>query len=557
MVGLSLLFRFPPPMSMLFSRLRVSLSTAALVTAATAGPAVAQYPDTYVSPRGVLRISFEPWYINYNRVFDGNGTDIPIGTPLTKDSAGVNFLPSLLAPQNAIRSIIGDSTYEINAGAFKSVQDADVRRFPFNFHFGLTERITLTASIPVVTTRMQVEFTVDSANSTMGWNQAAPTSGSATGFADVVALMGELGSSIAALEAAIANDGYDCPSGPQCDAARDLVGRAQRLELDLVSLTGVMADGTQSPVLPPFNPLATSSEGQAVLAAIDAISAELQSFGVSGLTTTLPLPAAKISAEDANAVLTTPSFGYDAAALEFVKITQRLGDIELGMRWGLLQSPSTRTILSAVVRLPTGTLDSPANFVDLGTGDKQTDVQLGLDAAFEPGGLVSLAVSGYYNFQFGNELRRRPAPLADRPIAIAAAEQTVSRKLGDEFRVAAYPAIRLAPGFTVFGSIDYFQKSSDEFSSVGTPSEDPELFQPEVLELNSSMKRLSAGAGIHYRSTGRYGTGLPIEAGAYYFASFKGSGGLTPTTSGANFYLRLFWRIMGGEEAKEEAETGN
>lgn len=548
MVGLPLLFRFPPPMSMPFPRIRVIFAAAAVMTAATAGPVLAQYPETYVSPGGVLRISFEPWYINYGRMFDNNGTDIPLGTPLTKDSAGVNFFPSLLAPQSAIRSIIGDSTYEINAGAFKSVQDADVRVFPFNFHFGLTDRITLTASIPIVTTRMQVNFTVDSTNSRMGWNQAAPTSGNATGLSDMIALLGELEASIAALEAAIASGSYDCPSGPQCDAARNLVARAQQLELDLVMLTGVMADGNQSAVLPPFNPVATSSEGEAILAAIDSISAELQSFGVAGLTTTLPLPGDKISAEDANTVLTTAGYGYDAAPLDFVKLTQRLGDLELGMRWGLLQSPSLRTVLSATVRLPTGIRDSPANFVDLGSGDKQTDVQLGLEAAFEPGSVVSLALSGYYNFQFGDKLLRRPAPLADRPIALAATEQTVSRNLGDEFRVGAYPAIRLARGFTVFGSIDYFEKSRDQFGSLGGAPEDAGSVPPEVLELNSSMKRLTAGGGIHYRSLGRDGTSLPIEAGAYYFASFKGSGGLTPVTSGAHFYLRLFWRIMGGQK---------
>ncbi len=544
-------------MSRLFSRIPVALTVAAVLTAATSVPTRAQYPDTYVSPRGVLRISFEPWYMSYERMFDNNGLDIPLGTPLTKDSAGVNFFPTLLAPETAIQSIIGDSTYQINAGAFKSVQHADVRLFPFNFHFGLTERITLTASIPVVTTRMQVDFTVDSTNSRMGWNQAAPTSGNATGFANVVALLGELESSIAALESAIANNGYDCPSGPQCDAARNLVTRATRLKLDLVALTGIMSDGTQSSELPPFNPLATSPEGEAILAAIDAVSVELQSFGVAGLTTPLPLPEGKISAEDANTVLTTAGFGYEAAPIEFVKLTQRLGDLELGMRWGLLQSPSMRTILTATVRLPTGTLDLPDNFVDLGTGDKQTDVQLGLDAAFEPGSVVSLAISGHYNFQFGDQLTRRPAPLADNPIAVVAARQTVSRKLGNEFRVAAFPAVRLAPGFTVFGSIDYFQKELDEFGSVGTPPEDPTLYPPEVLELNSSMKRLSAGGGIHYRSLGREGLSLPIEAGFYYFASFKGSGGLTPATSGANFYLRLFWRLFGGGGDEETVEEGN
>jgi hypothetical protein len=518
-------------------------------------PLSAQYPETNVTPRGVLRISFEPWYFNYARLFDTDGNDFPLGRPLTKDSAGVNFFSSLLAPQTAIGSIIGDSGYTVNAGAFTTVQEADVRRFPFNFHFGLTERITLTASIPIVTTRMQVDFTVDSTNSTMGWNQVAPNAGNGTALQDVIALLGELRTSAAALDAAIQSGGFDCPSGPQCDAARDLLDRARRMELDLIGLTGVSADGTIAAELPPFNPTSTSAEGEAVIAAIAALSTELQSFGVAGLTTTLPLPEGRIGTEDANAVLTDSIFGYNAAPLEFVKLTQRLGDAEVGLRWGLLQSPSARLVLIGIVRLPTGILDPPSNFVALGTGDKQTDLQVGAEATFETG-VVGLGLSGYYNHQLKSQLVRRPANLAERPIAIAAAEQTVSRKLGDEFRVAAYPALRLHPSFSVYGSVDYYHKVLDDYGAVGTPPEGPGILPPEVLELNSSMSRLSVGGGLYYRSTGRDGASLPIEAGVHYFAAFKGEGGLTPMTSGLNFYLRLFWRLMGGEKTTVEEEGG-
>ncbi|UCG87804.1 MAG: hypothetical protein JSW71_04460, partial [Gemmatimonadota bacterium] len=209
----------------------------------TSAPAVAQYPETNVTPRGVLRISFEPWYINYGRIFDSAGTHIPLGTPLTKDSAGADFLPSLIAPQTAIRSIIDDSAYVINAGAFKTVQEADVRRFPFNFHFGLTDRITLTASIPIVTTRMQVDFTVDSTNSTMGWNQVASNAGNPDALQAVLSLLGELQAAAAALDAAIEGGGYDCPNGPTCDAARDLLDRTRTMETDVIALTGVSPDG--------------------------------------------------------------------------------------------------------------------------------------------------------------------------------------------------------------------------------------------------------------------------------------------------------------------------
>jgi hypothetical protein len=519
----------------------------------TSAPVVAQYPESNVTPRGVLRISFEPWYINYGRMLDSAGSDIPLGTPLTKDSAGTNFLPSLLAPETAIRSIIDDSTYVLNAGAFTTVQEADIRRFPFNFHFGLTDRITLTASIPIVTTRMQVDFTVDSTNSTMGWNQVAANAGNPTALQAVLSLLGELQAAAAALDAAIEGGGYDCPSGPTCNAARDLRDRTRAMETDVIALTGVSSDGSLATELPPFNPLATSAEGEAIVAAMAALSAELQSFGVAGLTTSLPLPEGRISAEDVNAVLTDSAFGYIAAPLEFNKLMQRLGDVELGVRWGLLQGAGIRTVLSATARLPTGVLDSPSNFIDLGTGDKQLDIEVGLDATFESG-VVALGLSGYYNLQLGDKPLRRPADLARGPIAVAAAEQVVSRNLGDEYRIAAYPAIRLHPSFKVYGSVAYYHKMRDKLTAAGTAPEGPGISPPEVLELNSSMKRLSIGGGLYYRSTGREGLSLPIEAGAHYFAAYQGEGGLTPQASGLNFYLRLFWRFYGGEEREPEPE---
>ena len=553
MVGLPLLLRFTRPMPNRLASLWTALSCAAVATVATALPATAQYPETNVTPRGVLQVSFEPRYMNYGRIFDTSGTDIPLGTALTKDTAGANFLPSLLGPQTAIRSMIGDSTYVINAGAFKAVREADIRRFPFNFHFGLTSRITLTASIPIVTTRAQIDFTVDSTNSTAGWNQVASNAGNPTALQAVLALLGELHSAAAALEANITGGGYDCPSGPTCDAARELLDRTRTMETDVVALTGVGTDGSMATELPPFNPLATSPEGAAILAALDALSAELQSFGVTALTATLPLPAGRIGAEDVNAVLTDSAFGYLAAPLEFYKLTQRLGDIELGVRFGLLQGSAARAVLSATARLPTGVLDSPSNFIDLGTGDKQLDIQVGLDATVESG-VVALGLSGYYNMQLGDRPVRRPAELAVRPIAVAAAEQVVSRNLGDEYRISAYPAIRLHPSFKVYGSVSYYRKMRDEFAAVGTAPEGPGILPPEALELNSSMKQLSIGGGLYYRSTGRDGLSLPVEAGAHYFAAFKGEGGLTPQTSGVNFYLRLFWRFYGGEKQEPEPE---
>ena len=492
--------------------------------------------------------------MNWDRRFDPDGELEPIGTDLTFDTAGLNFFPSLRGVRDAVRSIIADSTYRIDAGAFRTALDADVRQFPFNFQFGLSDRLTLTASIPVVTTRMQADFTVDSSDATVGWNQVAPTSGNATALQDVINLLNQFDASAASLEALINGGAFGCPSGPQCADAQNLLDRSRTLNNDLVGLTGVSADGSLADALPPFAPLASSSAGQALLAAIQGVAAALQAFGAQAVSATLPLPQNRLSAEDVSAVFTNPAFGYDAFALEFVKYRQRLGDLELGVRWSAIQTQSLRAVLSTTLRLPTALQESPSHFIDIGTGDKQTDIETTLEAAFEPGSSVGIAVAASYTRQLSDRLPRRLAA-ANRPIALASTEQTVSRNLGDTFSISAYPTLRLTPGFRTYGSIQYVHKGSDRFSGLGSlqvlgGSVDPPTLAD--LELETSMKSLSVGGGIHFRSTGLKAGTLPIEAGMHYRAVFQGSGGLTPKATSLNFYLRLFFRLLGGEEEEEQ-----
>ena len=565
MVGLPLLLRFPPVMKDTKKpklRVRRRSSTAAFlalacvgISAATPAATLAQYPDTYMLGRGVLRMSFEPSYVNWGYRFDTSGVAEPLGTDLSFDSTAGNFFPTLTPAERAIWSITGDSTLGINAGAFRTTLDADVRRFPFNFRLGLLDRLTFTASIPVVTTRMQVDFVVDTTETNVGWNQASALSNAAAGAVPQIAeLLGQVEASANALDATVNSGGLDCPTGPQCDSARDLVSRARALVNDLIALTGVNAGGQLATTLPPFAPMASSAAGQALASAIQGISAEFRALGAPAVTGTLPLPAAKISPDSVGiqTVLTETSagFGYDAQALEFAKYRQKLGDLELGLRFDLLQRPSLRAVLSTTVRLPTGKRDAPDHYVDIGTGDRQTDIETGIEVAFEPGSVVGLAVTARYSLQLGDRLVRRLTP-RHQPIALAAAEQLVSRNLGDVISVAAFPTLKLNEAFRAYGAIQYYHKGSDTYS--GSDYAPPGL--PTVaaadLGVETGMRRVSLGAGIHFRSSGREGISLPAEAGIHYFAAYQGSGGFTPKTTGVTFYLRLFRRVFGGTETPE------
>ncbi len=514
------------------------------------GPAVqGQTQDAHIVPRGLLRIGFEPHYRSYDRRFALNTPGITdgsvelLGTDLTADSVGSNLFPAARAAEEAVAAIIGDPDYRINVGGFTTARDADIRRFPFSLAFGLTSRLTITANVPIVTHRSQITFTNDTTDANAGLNAALAEFGGAAAAAAAASLLAELTVAIGDVEAAIAAGSFGCPSSTQCDQARAAVTRATSLLDNLSVITGAPTGGAG---IPSFAPLLGSSAGAAILAEIGSVSAELTSFGAAAINAQLPLPESRASSDDVNGLLSSPTAGYNALPLEFIR-GSGFGDIEVGARYGLIQSPSLRAVLAATARLPTGTPDLADHFADLGTGDGQPDFILGIEAAYETGAL-GLVVGGSYTLQLADQLVRRIAP-PDSSLVPETSRALVTRNLGDELHVSAYPVLRLDPSFRVFGSVRYYHKRADRFSLDGAGTFDPAQapFPPETLSRETTMRALSFGAGISYRKELQPGSRrMPIEAGLSYTATFSGSGGLTPKANNVRLYLRLFRRMFGG-----------
>jgi hypothetical protein len=526
-------------------RVAAALAATAIVAGTDASNARAQYPDARLVPRGVLRISFEPQYWNARERFDAADNVEALGTDFSDSTAGVRLFPTIALSEQAVRSLTGDSAYATNAGAFRTTLEADVRRFPLELHFGITDWLSLSASVPFVTTRSQVSFVVDSTSSNVGWNQIASQAGNAAALGEIQALLTQLEAAAQSVEAQISAGGYDCPAGPICDQARSAVTRARQIALDVTTLSGADAAGNLSTVLPPFAPLASSSSGLALLATIQNLAVELQTLGAPAVTATLPLPNGRLAADDINGVLTGAGFGYEASPLQFSKLRQALGDAAVGLRIGLLRKRQLRTLVSTTVRLPTGTRDLPDHFTDIGSGDRQMDVIMGLEAAWEPGAFLALAAGASYTLQLADNLPRR-VTAHDQPLAPLDTRADVERNLGDELRIGVFPSLRLNDSFVVYGSMHYYRKSADGFalSSGAQPSA---TVDPADLGFETERRTLSFGGGIAYRATSaRSGPTLPVEAGIDYRATFSGSGGQTPKSTTLGFYLRLFWRLFGG-----------
>ncbi len=524
--------------------------TARVLLALTAGtgvpalPAAAQLPDPYVVPRGALRVSFEPWYSSFDQLFDATGTRIPLGAYLSADTLGARYFTTLGPAELAVRSITSDPTFRFDAGAFRARLDGDIRRFPFNFALGLSNRLTLTASVPLVTTRVNSFATLDTTNANAGWNQVTDL-GAAGARDSVIQLLADLTTAAATLEAGIAAGQFGCPTDPTCDQARALAQALPVLAADLAALVGmpglVSGDGTTP--APPFAPLAGSPAGQAIQQAIAGVSAELVALGLPPLSGSLPLPTGRVGGNGVDAVLGGAAFGYDAAPVSPGATTKLsgLGDIEVGVRYGIVQRKALRAVLGAGARLPTGKRDSPGSLVDLGTGDRQLDLIWTLDAAFEPGDHLGLWLAASWTMQFPDQLARRVTRL-DQPVALAATETVVNRNLGDVMRVSAHPAVRLTPQLRVFVSASYYRKGRDSYSVGGNAL-------PE-LEALTAMETWGFGAGIWFRGDrGRRAAALPLDAHLAYNVAYFGNGGATPKASTLTFGLRLYYNLWGSSAA--------
>lgn len=528
----------------LLTGLAAVVATSSLLAQSAAGTPLAPspYPDARTAPKGVLRVGFEPEYLSYREVFGPDGTRRPLGWSMTSDSAGADLFASAQPAASAVERLLGLGGYRLSIGALTTTREADIRRFPLSVQLGVSQRLSLTATIPFVTTRAQVSFTLDTVGANAGLNPAL-LAGRA---ADVAAILDGFAAQADSVEQRIRRGDYGCPSSPTCDQARDVVARTRAAVSDLRAMTGVATSGVD-PNAPPFVPLAASAAGQAIQQVLSGLRQELAALGATPPAGAFPLATRQVDSAGLQSVLQDPAYGYGAAPLAFRKYRQKLGDLEFGLRWGVVQHPKLRAVLAGTARLPTGMRDDPDDLVDIGTGDRQTDVIGAVEAVWTPNEVTALAFAASYTLQLEDRVPRRVTP-PGVPFNVAESRADVERDLGDVVRLSAYPSVRLSEAFTAYGSVHYFRKGEDRYSRAGGETDfggpPPAWYYPaSVLAQETAWRSLSFGGGVHYDAEGGPAMRLPIQAGIDYRAAFRGREG-TPMDARVSFYLRLYYRVF-------------
>jgi hypothetical protein len=243
-----------------------------------------------------------------------------------------------------------------------------------------------------------------------------------------------------------------------------------------------------------------------------------------GLTQSFDLPGAALDESGIKQVVTGP-----LAADSLGSITRTgVGDIEVGAWFQLADRSRWRAQLQLLARLPTGTMDSPDNFVDLPTGEHQLDVE----AALRGDALISRTfwVSGgaRYGVQNADELERRVSPYYV-PYATAGQRAPVRRDLGDYVAVEVVPRVQLTEGFGVQLGYHWFHQGATTFEYTAAADTALVLLVPaSILGEGTSVDRMRVSAGITYSTLPRYAAGrarLPFTVTWGYQSTIYGRGG--------------------------------
>jgi hypothetical protein len=122
---------------------------------------------------GQLRLDITPFWLSYDHFFDpaAPGTLTPFSAAYASDSFGVASLPFLAPTESQIRAASGVGSFSLDLGSTEVALTSSIRTIPIGFELGLTRRIAIGMSVPIVRSRVDVGFRTDSTKpGNVSWN---------------------------------------------------------------------------------------------------------------------------------------------------------------------------------------------------------------------------------------------------------------------------------------------------------------------------------------------------------------------------------------------------
>jgi hypothetical protein len=549
-----------------------AIAVAALTTSATAAHAqrvLGIGDDALVLPRGAFRVRVVQNWTDFNERFGENtpgrrnGALEPLAVDFNLDTIGLVQFPNLAPVQAGLRSLTGLDAFNVSLGATRVRSDVKISATPIVAELGVTTRFSIGVQVPIVQTRNEIFFDVNPAGreGNLAFN---PAFTDPTARANNTTLVSQLTNAAAAI-------------GPACSGGN---ATACALAANIGAFAGGIAQiyGTTTAGLTgsPFVPIQGTEAQLAIQARVAAFKAILGSLNpalAASITATGPSGAgARLGLADAQSILTSSAYGINADGLQTVT-KSHIGDIEVGGKF-LLIDPfhgdmaaryhfsgfKWRSSVQGTVRLPTGQAEAPQNFVDVGTGQGQTDLQVASsnDFMFSDRFWASIIVRAVTQLKDNQLVRIIDQP--DRELAPSYRQFKVERDLGDYVEFEANPRIALNDYFGISGHYFFRKKQQDKYT--GQFNVDPTVTGlPATLALNANTLDLETattehrlGGGLSFSTLAAFEKGtakIPVEFTYFHWQTTKGTGNI-PKAFTDQFQVRLYARLFGGSAPKME-----
>jgi hypothetical protein len=488
-------------------------------------------------PRGAFRIEVGGEFRNADSRFNG-GTTEDLARSFTTISLGSGFFPTLLASESRIGAILGNAGYRLNLGRSTANGLSNIGTATLGLSYGLTSRITLFTAVPIVRTRMQLSFRLDSTGADAGLNPNDPALGTPAGRLQTTAFFAEFDAALVTLATNIANGVYDANPQQLAQAQQALAeGTSLRSGFDLV-----LNDPDA-----PFVPTAGSGAGLAIQDTVTTFQSTLASLGVSGFTTDPSLATNALTQADFDNLLILP--GGPVRGFPLDEATQNLlGDIEGGVsyllvdRWYRGGTPGGfRAAVTGTVRFPTGETDRPDNFLDIGTGSGHFAARLAGTVDLGRGRFGSRMTASYEHGFAAVSDRRVSGPA--QPIPFASRLTSVSRTPGGLIDVSAAPFFRLGSTLGLTSGVRYRRRSRDK---VTFAADSLAGVDPSVMAEATDWSLTSFMAGVTYMSPAAMDLdrpGFPVEASWTVEGPLSGSGGIVAKERIMRVQFRMYMRL--------------
>ena len=506
----------------------------ALCALVASSAAVAQEPYSPLVPRGTLRLDARGLYASHADERLEGALNGPVGT---------GIFPFLARTESVVGSMI-DEPWALTLGSMRTVAERGSASVPLALDVGVFDWLTVGAVAPLVgsDTEFSLHFFADSATANAGFNPALDREAVVVGFMNSLgAAIGDYGDH---REATCAVD----PSSPECVGSTRVLDEARAFQDALALLYGET-----------FAPLSESVAGEALRARLAGLA---EAFAAAGVTapSTIPLSTAPVTYEDIQAFVTDPRHGIaDANGLTKWRSVWQVGDVEVRADARLARAGGAESAYRiaagarALLRLPTGSRDDPANFLDAGSGDAQWDVELGgwLNGSWPRG--FGLWAELRHGVQLAGATERRVFDPA-APFAPLSTQAQLDWDPGDYQIVEISPWYRISDGLSALAGYRFFRKGEDSFAlrpgngdgpaGAGTAAAaDPSVLVPGT---GYSAGRLLLGMVYNRAAADRDGTpGAPLEIRVVFRQVVGGSDRTVPREASLEVGFRLFRRIWG------------